>query len=119
MVCLGRPYHFKICKGCHPQISLLPFLNTLTHFRNHPVSTYAKFSEKLTLLTHFLFMSGGKKCLNFWIILYLTSIYLSLSKFVKTTYIICAVSEHVNKKLLKKFLQYTCIVQKSTINCIN
>ena len=29
---LGRPYHFKIFKGCLPQILLGPFLNTMTHF---------------------------------------------------------------------------------------
>ena len=28
MVCLSRPYHFKIFKGCLPQILLGPFLNT-------------------------------------------------------------------------------------------
>ena len=27
---LGRPYHFKFFKGCLPQISLGPFLNTWT-----------------------------------------------------------------------------------------
>ena len=31
MVCLGRPYHFKIFKGCLPQILLGLFLNTLPH----------------------------------------------------------------------------------------
>ena len=31
MVCLGRPYHFKLFKDCLPQILLGPFLNTLTH----------------------------------------------------------------------------------------
>ena len=30
MVCLNRPYPFKILKGCHPQILLGPFLNTLS-----------------------------------------------------------------------------------------
>ena len=30
-ICLGRPYHFKISKGCLPQILLGPFLNTLTN----------------------------------------------------------------------------------------
>ena len=28
---LGRPYPFKILKGCHPHILLGPFLNTLSH----------------------------------------------------------------------------------------
>ena len=28
---LRRPYHFKIFKGCLPQILLGPFLNTLTN----------------------------------------------------------------------------------------
>ena len=31
MLCLSRPYHFKVFKGCLPQILLGPFLNTLTH----------------------------------------------------------------------------------------
>ena len=31
MVCLGRPYHFKVFGGCISQILLGPFLNTLTH----------------------------------------------------------------------------------------
>ena len=31
MVCLSRPYQFKFFKGCLPQISLGPFLNTLSH----------------------------------------------------------------------------------------
>ena len=31
MVCLSRPHHFKFFKGCLPQISLGPFLNTLSH----------------------------------------------------------------------------------------
>ena len=29
MVCLSRPYHFKIFEGCLPQILLGPFLNIL------------------------------------------------------------------------------------------
>ena len=31
MVCLSRPYHFKFFKGCLPQLSHGPFLNTLSH----------------------------------------------------------------------------------------
>ena len=31
MVCLSRPYDFKLFKGCLPQILLGPFLNTLSH----------------------------------------------------------------------------------------
>ena len=31
MVCLGRPYHLKLFKGCLPQILLGSFLNNLTH----------------------------------------------------------------------------------------
>ena len=31
MVCLSRPYNFNFFKGCLPQISLGPFLNTLPH----------------------------------------------------------------------------------------
>ena len=31
IVCLRRPYHFKTFKGCLPQISIGPFLNTLSH----------------------------------------------------------------------------------------
>ena len=36
MVCLSRPYPFKIFKGCLPQILLGPFLNALSHmfFKN-------------------------------------------------------------------------------------
>ena len=30
LVCLSRPYHFKVFKGCLPHIVLGPFLNTLT-----------------------------------------------------------------------------------------
>ena len=33
MVCLNRPYSFKFFKGCLPQISLGPFLNTLSHMK--------------------------------------------------------------------------------------
>ena len=32
MIYLSRPYRLKICKGSAPQISLGPFLNTLSHF---------------------------------------------------------------------------------------
>ena len=31
MVCLGRPYNFKVFKGCLPQILLCSLLNTLAH----------------------------------------------------------------------------------------
>ena len=31
MVCLRRPYHFKLIEGCLPQILLGPFFNTLSH----------------------------------------------------------------------------------------
>ena len=31
MACLNRSYHFKFFKGCLSQISLGPFLNTLSH----------------------------------------------------------------------------------------
>ena len=37
MVCLSRPYHFKFLKGCLPQISHGPFLNTLTHISHVPL----------------------------------------------------------------------------------
>ena len=30
VVCLGRPYHFKLSKGCLPRILLGLFLNTLS-----------------------------------------------------------------------------------------
>ena len=30
IVCLGRPYHFKVFKDCLPHVSLGPFFNTLT-----------------------------------------------------------------------------------------
>ena len=32
MVRLRRPYRFNFFKGCFPQISLGPFLNTLSHW---------------------------------------------------------------------------------------
>ena len=32
--CLSRPYDFKFFKGSPPQISLDPFLNTLSHIIN-------------------------------------------------------------------------------------
>ena len=32
MVCLSRPYPFKLFKGCLPQILLGPFLNALSQF---------------------------------------------------------------------------------------
>ena len=35
MVCQSRPYHFKFFKGCLPQSSLDPFLNTLYHIQMH------------------------------------------------------------------------------------
>ena len=35
MVCPSRPYHFKFFKGCLPQSSLGPFLNTLSHIQMH------------------------------------------------------------------------------------
>ena len=31
MICLSRLYHIKSFKGCLPQISIVPFLNTLSH----------------------------------------------------------------------------------------
>ena len=35
MVCQSRPYHFNFFKGCLPQSSLDPFLNTLYHIQMH------------------------------------------------------------------------------------
>ena len=35
MICLNRPYHFKFCKGCLPNILLCPFLNILPHLQLH------------------------------------------------------------------------------------
>ena len=35
MVCLGKPYHFILFKGCLPQILLGPFMNTLTHLLHY------------------------------------------------------------------------------------
>ena len=31
MICLKRPYHIKVFKGCLPQIFIDQFLNTLSH----------------------------------------------------------------------------------------
>ena len=33
MVCPSKPYHFKLFKGCLPQILPGPFLNTLTQIQ--------------------------------------------------------------------------------------
>ena len=37
MVCLSRPYRFKVFKNCLPQILLGPFLNTLSHIFNKKI----------------------------------------------------------------------------------
>ena len=34
MVCLGRPYHFKLFKGCLLQILLGPFISRFRPFSN-------------------------------------------------------------------------------------
>ena len=48
MVCLSRPYHFKFFKGCLPQISLGPFLNTLSQISlSRLVSLVTRLSELL------------------------------------------------------------------------
>ena len=55
---LGRPYHFKIFKGCLPQILLGPFLNTMTHFSLYINSlTYLHYIHANLLFVHFLFFS--------------------------------------------------------------
>ena len=46
MVCLRRPYHFKLFKGCLPQILLGLFLNTLPHL--YEDEYIARFSYALT-----------------------------------------------------------------------
>ena len=46
MVCLRRPYHFKLFKGCLPQILLGLFLNTLPHL--YEDEHIARFSYALT-----------------------------------------------------------------------
>ena len=51
MICLSRPYHFKIFKGCLPQILLGPFLNTCSHLG--PCDTYiTELSTKFRTLWH-------------------------------------------------------------------
>ena len=35
MICLSRPCHFRFFKGCLPQISLGPFLNTLSQIHKY------------------------------------------------------------------------------------
>ena len=48
MVCLSRPYHFKFLKGCLPQISHGPFLNTLTHISQ--IFTLISFQANVPLM---------------------------------------------------------------------
>ena len=45
MVCLGRPYNFNIFKACLPQISLGPFLNTLTQTILQEIQIYLGMSD--------------------------------------------------------------------------
>ena len=45
MVCLSRPYHFKLFKGCLLQILLDSFLNTLAHISFNEL--YASFALTL------------------------------------------------------------------------
>ena len=76
---LGRPYHFTFFKGCLPQISLGPFLNTLSHFSHFQKSlkikkcyVYAfgyltkkigdtRISKSFDNLTYFAIISPSKK----------------------------------------------------------
>ena len=55
MVCLSRPYHFKFLKGCLPQISLGPFLNTLCNMilRKIAYSYWKAFKKDFLALTNF------------------------------------------------------------------
>ena len=41
---LIRPYHFKLFKGCSPQILLGPFLNTLIHILYYPTQSCISFN---------------------------------------------------------------------------
>ena len=55
MVCISRPYHFKIFKGCLPHILFGPFLNSLTH-KTVPVD---KFTIKV-INKHTTFSTNNK-----------------------------------------------------------
>ena len=46
MICLSRPCHFKFFKGCLPQISLGPFLNTLSQIQLWDISKNSDFKKK-------------------------------------------------------------------------
>ena len=65
MVCLGRPYHFKIFEGYLPQILLGPFLNTLTRICCR--AKYAATSRILLLIYEFkvLMLSSLEFLMNF------------------------------------------------------
>ena len=55
MVCSGRPYHFKLFKGCLPQILLGPFLNTLTHLNVKKNTQWTKITLKFLSQNNQLF----------------------------------------------------------------
>ena len=67
MVCLNRPYHFKFFKGCLPQISLGPFLNTLSHLflQQINVSHLSSFANVSVNYCHL--KCNGNHCLHIFI----------------------------------------------------
>ena len=63
-ICLGRSYHFRVFKGCLPQILLGPFLSTLTQLLEYHsiirlvhTSLYKPWKHKKT--RGFLMFAGG------------------------------------------------------------
>ena len=56
--CLCRPYHSKFFKGCLPQISLGPFLNTLCHM--HIVPRIANCGKKIYIYTLKCYMEANE-----------------------------------------------------------
>ena len=58
---LSRLYHFKVFKGCLPQILLGPFLNTLTHifFEQTPIVFETMYQEVKQIE-----ITDGSSCLS-------------------------------------------------------
>ena len=50
MACLSRPYQIKFFKGCLPQTSLVPFLNTLSQIFLRYTIEVVYFTMKLRIL---------------------------------------------------------------------
>ena len=52
MACLNRSYHFKFFKGCLSQISLGPFLNTLSHLIRFLTQVFLLLLKMQLILIH-------------------------------------------------------------------